>query len=470
MNISRSAFGLLLIVLIVITPQMDTRAGGYNLAGAGAKGLAMAGAFHAVADDWSAMYWNPAGLSGQSNAITISSKVLNPTVYLTPNVTSAYPNYLNDVEHTTEATSYLAGAFGLTYGINEQWTAGLSIFAPSALGADWCNLYTGPPAGYGNDVPYPEQAWFSDIKVIDIHPTVAYQVTEQLSLGLGVAIQHGSITLQSPKKQLSGAPAPWHEFYIDATLEGQGWGFGYNIGAMYEINDKWKVGVAYRGPGSIPIEGTVKQTLILPTSVAIQQAMPDMAFLFGGGCLEAEPDGEADFPIPMDLGLGIAYHPTEELTIAFDALWTQWSTADIIKIKLDGTGPTGAPAEDSELILCWEDVWKFSVGFDYLMCQDHGMTVRGGYYFDPSPIPDGSIRPSISDVADKHNISLGLAWAPPTSNFTLEGYWEHLFSETRTVESIDLNGDGEIDNLAGEWKFNVDTFGLSISYRFGGAW
>ena len=470
MTISKSAFGLLLIVLIVITPQMDTLAGGYNLAGVGAKGLAMAGAYHAVADDWSAMYWNPAGLSGQSNTITLNSKVLNPTVWLTPNVTSDYPNYRNGVEQATKATNYLAGAFGMTYGINERLTAGLSIFAPSALGADWRNLYTGPPAGYDNDVPYPEQAWFSDIRVIDIHPTIAYQVTEQLSVGLGLSVQHGSVTLRSPKKKTMppGVPQPWHELYIDATLEGDGWGFGFNVGAMYKINDQWKIGIAYRGPGTIPIEGKVKQTLILPTSLALQQAMPDLAYLFSGGSLEAEPDGEADFPIPMDFGLGIAYRPTEQLTIALDALWTQWSTAEDITIKQDGVSPTGAPAEDSELILRWEDVWKYSIGFDYLMCPDYGMSVRGGYYFDPSPIPDGSIRPSISDVADKHNISLGFAWAPPLKNFTVEGYWEHLFSETRTVESIDLNEDGEFDNLAGDWKFQVDTFGLSVSYRFGG--
>lgn len=166
-------------------------AGGYNLAGVGPKALAMSGAFRAIADDWSAAYWNPAGLAGQENKISLEGKSLFPMVWLTPQVSSSYAgyeNYRNGIEQTCAAKAYPVPGMGLVYGINDKLTAGLGVFAPSALGAVWKDLYTGPPYNYGNTVPYPEEGWSSDLKVIDIHPTLAYRVNYCLRLGLGLAV------------------------------------------------------------------------------------------------------------------------------------------------------------------------------------------------------------------------------------------------------------------------------------------
>ncbi len=456
---------LAFVLTLSISPAF---AGGYNLAGAGAKALAMAGAYRGVADDWSAMYWNPAGLIGQDNTVTLTGKFLFPMVWLTPDVPGSFPGYSgyrNGVEQTTDSKNYIAGAFGLTYRIDDKMTAGLSVFAPAALGADWSNLYTGPPYGYNNTVAYPEKAWQSDIKVIDIHPTFAYKLHDRIRLGLGVAIQYATITLRSPKKIPSGAPFPTEHFYVDATLEGDGMGAGFNLGALFDLTEFMTLGVSYRGKVDLNIEGEVKQDLYHPMNLGIQASKPEMASLFNGGVSSAAPEGTATFPIPMDLGAGVAIDPIDNLTFALDMTWTQWSYVDEVIIELDGTGPTGDPAEDSKLPMQYEDIIKFSFGFDYLVYKPGNLHVRGGYYFDPSPIPPGSLRPSITDVADKHNISLGFEYSP-LPKLIIEGYWEHLFSEERTVESEDIDGDGSIDNLAGDWKFQVDTFGLSFGYRF----
>ncbi len=475
--LSKFILSFLLIALMLIAPISDAQAGGYNLAGLGAKGLAMAGAYRGIADDWSAMYWNPAGLAGQKCVVNVDLKVLYPMVWLTPDMPvpagyEGYELYNNGVEQTTAANSYPAGSLGLVMGINDQWTAGFSVYAPSALGAEWINLYKGTPYGYNNDVPYPEDAWFSDLKVIDIHPTIAYQVNEDLSLGLGIALQYGDLLLKTPKLLPSDlgaghAPFPYQHFFIDATLEGTGWGFGFNLGLLYKVTDQLNVGLAFRGPTEIAIEGKVKQLLILPTNPGIVAMDPTKAAFFSGGSLEAEPDGSADFPLPMDFGIGFAYEANDKLTLAFDVLWTQWSSVEDIEIVIDGAGPTGAPSDNSELILRYEDTFKFSVGADYLVCEPKDFHIRLGYYMDPSPIPDGSLRPSITDVADKHNLSFGFTYNIK-ENLFLEGYYERVFSSERSITEEDMNGDGEMDNIGGKWKMQVDTFGLSIGYLLGG--
>ena len=471
---AKSFFRLWFVLLILFLVHSSVLAGGYNLAGVGAKALTMSGAFRGVADDWSAMYWNPAGLAGQSNAVALEGKSLFPLVWLTPNVTShysGYEGYVNGVEVTTNEQAYPAGAFGVTLGLPNNLTAGFSVFAPSALGAEWKGLYTGPPYGYHND-DYPDIAWSSDLKVFDIHPSIAYQVNEDLKLGLGIGINMGIIKLQVPKKIPTKAIMPSEHFYADAVLEGDGIGFGFNLGALYKVNEKLSIGVAYRHSVTIPITGTLKQTVYLPNSPGLQSAKPELAHLFEGGTAEAEPDGEADFPLPRDAGIGLAYHPNAKLTLTYDVVWTNWGAVDEIDIVLTGDGPVDSdgdgvvePAEDTKLLLMYADTYRVSIGADYLFYEPKNMYLRFGYYFDPSPIPAGSLRPTITDVADKHNFSVGFKYMA-MEDLAIEAYWEHLFTNERSVVSLDANEDGSIDNIAGDWKLQVDTFGIQATYFF----
>ncbi len=438
-------------------------AGGFNLAGVGAKALSMSGSFRAIADDWSAMYWNPAGLGGQKSGAWLEFKLLYPMAWVTPsNVrdNGTYPGYdlyRPGVEQSSLAAAFPDGAAAFQWQFNEKLTAGICVFAPSALGAEWQNLYLGPPQGYRNTVPYPERDWYSSMMVIDIHPTIGYKINDMVSVGLGLAYKYASIEMQTPKMSAAYDPAsgsrlpyPNQNFFIDTFLEGSGSGFGFNLGVLVHPTEKLHLGASFTGPTTIKLDGSVEQKVFLPA-------------MAGGGALDAKPDAKADFPLPMDAGFGVAYDFSDRFTVAADLCWTKWDELDEVTIEMDGTDPTGVDAEDSELILHWENTIRYNIGVNWVAVPDCGLELRLGYYFDPTPIPDETMRPTITDVADKSNISIGFAY-PFGEKLLLEGYWEHVVSGEKTV----LPNEGEmfIDNVPGDWHMQVDTFGMQLGYFF----
>ena len=460
--------GLILpIALLALLLLYSTSiAGGFNLAGVGAKALSMSGSFRAIADDWSAMYWNPAGLAGQESGVWLEAKLLYPMAWATPNASpttinpdhDVYRLYRNGIKQSSDEAAFPSGALAFQWKFNEKLTAGISAYAPSAIGLDWTEFYLGPYESYDENPAYPDIAWSSDMKVLDVHPTVAYKVTDKFKVGLGIALKYAMIKLQSPKLVPSndgtGArlPMPAQDFFVDAVLDGDGMGFSFNIGLLYDVTDNFHVGFCYTGPATIALEGTVKQTLYMPT-------------MAGAGMVEVEPDAKADFPIPMEYGLGLAYDFNERLTIAGDLSFVNWKALDQIEIELTGDGLDGGPAENSTLDLQWKNTLRFNIGANYLLVPEKGMELRLGYYFEPTPIPVETVRPTITDVTDKHNFSIG-TMLPITSKIFVDAYWEHVWSADRAVSAFDNDGDGMFDNVPGDWKMQVDTFGCQFGYRF----
>src|SRR5690348_6057370 len=89
---NRRGLGTAVFFVFIVT---RVRAGGFERPGMGARAESMGGAFVGLADDWTAIYWNPAGLAslkgtGIGTSIDVvrvrshdSSGLANPTLPLT---------------------------------------------------------------------------------------------------------------------------------------------------------------------------------------------------------------------------------------------------------------------------------------------------------------------------------------------------------------------------------------------------
>ena len=155
----------------------------------GARATAMGSNFIGLANDWTALYYNPAGLAQLQSKWTFgfSYGLVAPTGSFTPyqffprTITPHSGLFANEERNMYEQTFGIP-SLGIFYKLTEKITVGLGLYAPFGLGAKFDLLEI--PEGYDNDTPLEEEyeTW-SDHRTVNIQPTFAFQVTDELSIG-----------------------------------------------------------------------------------------------------------------------------------------------------------------------------------------------------------------------------------------------------------------------------------------------
>ena len=248
-------------------------ASGVGLTGIGARATALAGAYRGVANDWSAMYWNPAGITQiKGFQFGTSFEMIMPTGNITPakwsyiapafmigNPDTVETNFTNmrTGDTKSESRTFYIPAFGVTYQMNDKLTVGFAFYAPFGLGSKWDLLNTDL-----YNTKYPKIDYESDLKIMDFHPTIAYQVSDKLAIGVGLSIVYADIVIRTPKyipnpyltnkdlagfrtslSYMGGTNSEYNHLLIDSELSGTGMGFGGNIGLMFNVTDNLKLGL-----------------------------------------------------------------------------------------------------------------------------------------------------------------------------------------------------------------------------------
>jgi long-chain fatty acid transport protein len=473
---AKLVFAAILVVSIFFV--QGVLAGGFALSGIGSKAIGMGGAFRGLADDWSAAYWNPAGLTQlKQSEINGMLVAITPRPEYTPNIRIQDLNfgYRNDrTLYPNDKTNFLPDVSGFIKFANiKGLTAGLAIYVPYGLGSEW-DLFN--PVGMDLANPYPWYDHKADLQIIDFHPTVAKAfMDDKLSIGAGVSIQRGQVTFQKAYLKPSGLPIP-HEFLvINSEIKGTGWGYGANFGILYKLSEKLQFGLSGRTGSTLKLSGNAKQELFTFNNNELRDYLlansytrvdsNQILFLFAPSNHLASPKAKTDFKTPADFGFGLAWKPTEKLSITGDLAYTQWSSLDKIQINLTGTDPTGAPAQNSVIMLDWKNTLRFSLGAEYWVAKP--LALRLGFYRDPSPVPDKTFTPLIPDVGDKNSINIGAAFT--FSGLELAYNFEYIAFKDRTIAASalnDINGDGIYDNYPGAYKQKLYASHASVTYRF----
>ncbi|WP_372794565.1 OmpP1/FadL family transporter [Pontiella sp.] len=346
------------------------QADGYRNPPSTAEGIAKSGANSVWVDDASAISYNPANLAFQTN----QSFVLSTTFARTEN------EYTVPTVGTFESSGDWNMLPNLFYSqpIGENgWALGLGITTPFGQGLSWEYDDFETLTGYSNMVPYE-----ANVALIDLNPTIAFKVHEDVSIGIGVDFylsQLGLTAVQGITTNVDFGPPLGMVLIQDnfkVEAESYGWGIGANAGMSWDIADGHRFSATYRSAFEIEYSGKVK--------------------------VDGQPDSDFDTAVkyPNIVSLGYGVQLTERVQIETMVEWLNWSNNESQIIEIEGQPPT-------ELVNNWDDTFTFGLGGSWQALDT--LAVRAGYAYIPSPIPDDTITHLLPD-ADRHAISFGLGY------------------------------------------------------------
>ncbi|MFP5504788.1 MAG: OmpP1/FadL family transporter [Gammaproteobacteria bacterium] len=430
-----------------------SHAAGFALIEQNVSGLgnAYAGAA-ASAEDASTIFFNPAGLMYLSGTqLVLAGHAIRPSAEFSGSASNALGAPISGGNGGDAGGTAFVPNFYYSRELPNDFRFGLGINAPFGLkteyDADWVGRY---------------QAIESEVKTVNINPTIAYKAMPNLSVGVGVSIQYIEATLSqavnplvscigvvrrlNPALDVPTAIATCNGFGITAatsdatgTVEGDDWSFGYNIGLMYDLGPASRVGFAYRSKVKQALEGDANFTNV-------------PAFFTGNGLL-VPTSVTADVTLPESASLSLYHEVNSQWALLADVTWTRWSRFEELRIDYASNQPDSVTPED------WTNSMRYALGVNYR----HNSTwmLRAGVAYDEEPIRNAQLRTPRIPGNDRTWLAFGANYRH-SPNLSFDVGYAHLFVDDTPIDHTDSNG----FNLVGEYDSSVDILSAQMNWTF----
>ena len=418
-------------------------ANGLNLNSLGSRALSMGGAFVGLADDYSAIFWNPAGMAQFDKRYLgfYGTDIIPSGTYLLQ--VPAQGGLLTVVDAKTQSKHYISGLLAYYQPINDYLVAGIGLYIPSGLGSAWDgNDFTNLSDG----VAY---SWESKIGLVTISPGVSYKINEMVSVGATLNINYGMFSLKRWAGNTDISQPPYELDLGQYEMNLKGWGFGATAGVLVKLNDMFSFGATIRTPNRVKFSGDASLSNVdllgFKESSDVETVSPHLTF-------------------PLWIAGGVAFRPLAGLTLTGDLQWTQWSTLDQIELKfIDPYWSLFMTASgENKMHLEWKDALQIRFGAEYWLREN--LALRGGYYYDPTPTPDKTMNFLLpSYTFNVFTVGLG---------YTLDGLvidlgFEFLAGKKRDVEYAKWLLDPAFAHAQpGVYDMSMIVPNISISYKF----
>jgi long-chain fatty acid transport protein len=351
----------------------------------GARATGMGLAFAGVADDPTAVFYNPAGLGWQPHfSASVNATFLTRT---DGGVTGANPYPGDGVVETIQNQWFvIPSAYGVIP-LTEELNFGVGAFAQYGLGLRWDD-----PENYSGRFISQNAV----IKSTDLNAVFSYRLLPSLAIAAGADLRFSGLQLERNQGRvdpLTGAVVDTaHTKLYSGLLSNTGW--GWNAGIMFKPFEALSIGGAYRSGIKVDYEGD---------ATFIQRFTGDPVFdaLVTAGLPPDQPVATAiDFPASVNIGMGIRL--PAGLLLALEADWTEWSSFQSLVINFPEQ-----PSLDFSRQTQWEDSWAYRVGLEWKIGE--AWALRAGYYYDNTPQPDFDVSPLLADN-DRNVYSAGFGY------------------------------------------------------------
>lgn len=383
---------LLTIVSILFFMLSSVYGSGFQINEHGAKAMAMAGAFTGLANDASAVYFNPAALTFLNGTrLSLGASYIRPSSTFTGPAPSTTESDLKN-RFFTPINLYF------THKINDKLAVGLGVNNPFGLGTEWEEDWLGR-----------YNAVQTEIRTFDITPVIAYKLSDQFSISVGARIMYADVLIE--RALPAGITPPFVaqpiQFPVDGyiELEGDDLAFSFNAALFYKASKQWSFGLAYKHQVSLEFEGDAKSTV-----PSLAGFVPDADRPVTEARIAATyPTGKVNAPLdaPSVILFGAAFKANKELTLTADFQYTMWSSFEELRINYEEwqnplTNETSTVSERD-----YENSFIVRLGGEYVLSDKFAL--RGGFLYDKNPVKDEKIDFTLPD-ADRIGLNIGFGY------------------------------------------------------------
>lgn len=434
-----------LFAILALAVGADARASGFALNEMSAASVGNAHAGAAAAEDLSVIYFNPAGLSRlRGRQFMVVGSAIRPSARFENrgSVTATGAPLTGDNGGNAGSWEFVPAMYyamdlspGLRFGIGLQSPFGLV----TEYDEGWAGRY---------------QALKSDLKSVNINPTIAWRVNELVSLGAGVSAQYADVELSRAIDfgsvcvgSLGAAACAPLGFLPQArdgkvTVKGDDWGYGFNLGAMFIPAANVRVGIAYRSK--------IRHALSGDASFAKPAGLPGplaAAATFSDGGASSTVD------LPESLSLSGYAELDSKWAAMADLSWVRWSRFKELRIRFDNGAPDSVTPQE------WRNTLRVSAALNYRYSDT--WKLRGGLAWDESPVKDEFRTPRIPD-ANRLWLTFGAQFRPSRHDAWDFGY-AHMFIKDSSINKAEPPLGG---TLVGGYKNNVNILSVQYSRAF----
>ena len=390
-----------------------------NQNGAG-TGFAFAGAA-AMAEDASTIYFNPAGMTHLplGHSISAAGTLLSRSLRFDDRGSNALgPFPLGDDGGQGGGMSLIPAAY-YSYAVNERFRVGVGVSATFGNKTDYSTTFVGRFQGN-----------YVDLKALNINPSFAWRVNDQLSIGAGVSF----VKLEGDIQQ--GIPVSPLLPNARNRLEADDTAMGFNVGLMYQVTPAMRVGMTYRSKIDLRLKGTATATDAGPATGVTP------AF--------------AKIELPDTFSVAVHQQLNERWEMMGDYTWTGWSTFKSLDVRNESTG-----ARLSNPNYDFRDSWRIGFGAGYKYTE--ALKLRFGVAFDKTPVPDADSRTLTLPDSDRWWLAFGVRYAL-TPKSSLDVGYAHIFFDREAIERRTVVGTTPTGQII-RGKFDTSADLLSVQYN-----
>lgn len=361
-------------------------------------------------------WMNPAGMTGvKTPAVTAGFGVALPVMKFDPSVAGAGGD--------DGGNAGIAGGSPTVFAvvpIGEDFRLGFSLLSP--FGAA-----TGAGVDYGREFVGRYAATEAEISSLAFGPSVAYQVTDDFSIGVGAVAMYTSFD----QKIALDTPGADGQFHLD---ELDGWSGLFYGGLLYQITQQTSVGVVYRSESNVDVSGDGVFSG-LPVTLPVL-------------------DLELEWNTPQSVQVGVQHAFSPSWIVGLDFAWEDWSVFSENRVSASFSGGVGI---STTIDRNWMDSYAGEISVTHIDGQNVynvGLTYVTSVVDDEDrtidlPLDDSFVVSLAAARNESENLTYGIGGA------------------------IIFNGNAEVDQtaqgtrFAGEFDTNIIfVIGASLQWRF----